>query len=276
MFFTKKSIFKILALISLYFLLGVACGIGYRALLIIDISVPFLNKLSLFAYSMCIPIFLIGRSAEGKGILLNAGNKLVRNELRPADFIDLYNSVKNDTNLVIANPRIEVLQQVLLAYDLLDDREMALATVEEMITVAGEKKKAVATILKASLLYSHGRVEEAEALFELAQKMKLNAMANMLMDAVLKGDRAKAIGDYAVAEAYNLKVLERKFPPLANSEKLITHYVLGEIYEKLQENEKAIFHFQYCLMNGGETTIRKDALKKLEELKRDRTTAIEE
>jgi len=267
MFLTKKSILKIVALAAFVFLVSCFCFGIMHWLEKMDIYIPFLGDLGLFTLVLCIFSVMCGWEAEGEGDLIYQGINLVRKELRPADYINQYISVKNDDSLVIAKPSMKVLQQVLLAYDLLDDREMALATVEEMIAVAGKRKKASVSILKAALLYSHGRVEEAEKLFEQIQKMKLNMTTNVAMDALLKGDRAMATGDYSVAEAYHQKTLERKFPPLDNVEKLVSHYSLGEIYEKLQDDEKAIMHYQYCVVNGGETAIRKNAAKKLEQLK---------
>ncbi|MBQ7817569.1 MAG: tetratricopeptide repeat protein [Oscillospiraceae bacterium] len=276
MFLTKKSILKIVALAAFIFLVSCFCFCMMFLLEKMDIYIPFLGDLGLFTFGLCIFSVMCGWEAEGEGDLIYQGINLVHKELRPADYISQYISVKNDDNLIIAKPSFKVLQQVLLAYDLLDDREMALATVEEMITIVGKRKKACAYILKAALLYSYGRVDKAEELFELVKKMKLNAMSNVAMDVLLKGDRAMAIGDYKVAEAYHQKTLERKFPPADNVEKLVSYYSLGEIYEKLQENEKAIMHYQYCVVNGGETAIRKNAAKKLEGLKKDQTAAIEE
>ena len=100
--------------------------------------------LGIIAYSICVPVIILGRYAEGKGKLINSGIQLVRKELKPAEFIRQYETLKNTKQLVINKPGIEVLQLVALAYDLLDDKEAALTTVDEMIDAAGDKKKTFA------------------------------------------------------------------------------------------------------------------------------------
>ena len=75
--------------------------------------------------------------------------------------------------MVIKKPSVDVLRVALVAYDLLDDRENALATVDEIIDIASNKKKNLPKLLKASLLFSYGQTQEAEALFNEIQKQKL-------------------------------------------------------------------------------------------------------
>ena len=65
----------------------------------------------------------------------------MRNELRPSEFIKEYLRQRNSTELIVNKPSIEVLQLVAIAYDSLNDRENCLATVEELVAVASEKKK---------------------------------------------------------------------------------------------------------------------------------------
>lgn len=101
----------------------------------------------------------------------------------------------------------------------------------------------------------------------MIRKQKLGIMRNGLADAILKGDRAMAMGDYKTVEKYNLNMLERKFPKLDNLGKLIVHYRLGEIHEKSYENNKAITHYQYCVDFGGETAIKKSAMEKIQYIK---------
>lgn len=46
----------------------------------------------------------------------------------------------------------------------------------------------------------------------------------------------------------------------------MAHYNLGEICEKLNRNEDAVSYYQYCVINGGETAIKKSAIEKLQSL----------
>ena len=267
MFLTKKSFRKILIMAICYFILGSIAIILWAVFNSMGIKENSLLMLGFIVYLLCVLITFWGRYAEGKGKLINLGNKLVRNELKPAEFIREYEALKNSSDLVINKPSIEVLQLVAIAYDSFDDREKALATVDEMIDIAGEKKKAFANLIKVSLLFSYGKKEDAENLFNEIQKQKLDIISAGLVDSILKSDRAMAMGDYKTVEAYSLKMLERSFPKLDNLGKLIVHYKLGEVYEKLQDNEKARFYYQYCATYGGETAIKVSATEKLQYIK---------
>ena len=232
----------------------------------IGVSANFLLGLGVVTYFLGFLMFLWGWYAEGEAKLINLGNKLVRNELKPAEFIEHYEKLKNSNDLVIKKPSVDVLRVVLAAYDLLDDRENALATVDEIIDIASDKKKNLAKLLKTALLFSYGQRQEAEALFDETRKQKLNITCSGLVDIILKSDRAMAMGDYKTVEAYNLKVLERSFPKPDNIEKLICHYQLGEVYEKLKETDKAIPCYKYCVDFGGETAIKTSATEKLQNI----------
>ena len=123
MLLTKKGFRKILIMAICYFILASidiflwavfnSMGINENCLLILGIVV----------YLLCILIVFLGLYAEGKGKLINLGNKLVRNELKPAEFIEQYESLKDSNDLVIKKPDIETLQLLAIAYDSLDDRK---------------------------------------------------------------------------------------------------------------------------------------------------------
>lgn len=266
MFLTKQGFRKIIIIGVCYFLLGTLCFLTAVILDNMGIDTPFLFVLGAVVYALDVLVVFVGRYAEGKGKLINLGNKLIRSELRPADFIKEYDFLKNADDLVIKRPSPEVLRMLVLAYDCLDDRENCLATVDEMIVTSSGKKKTLAKLVKASVLFSYDKKEEAEQLFFEAQKLKGGFMCKVLAECILKCDRAIAMGDYKIALAYNLELLERTFPKSDNLSKLITHYKLGEIYEKMQDNEKAIPHYSYCAEFGGETAVKLSAKAALERL----------
>lgn len=264
MFLTKKSFRKILIMAICYFLLGsisIALWFVFNGM---GINENFLLILGIIVYLLCGLMISWGRYAEGKGKLINIGNKLVRNELKPSKFLNEYETLKNSNDLIINKPSIEVLQLVAVAYDSLDQREKALETVDEMILVASEKKKAFANLFKVSLMFSYDKKEEAEILFHEIQKQKLDIISKSLVEAILKSDRAMAMGDYKTVEIYSLSMIQRPFPKLDNLGKLVLHYKLGEVYEKLQEKDKAITYYRYCVDFGGETAIKTSAIDKLQ------------
>lgn len=267
MFLTKKSFRKILIMAICYFLLGSISISFWGVFNSMGTGENFLLYLGIIVYLLGILMAFWGRYAEGKGKLINLGNRLVRNELKPAEFIREYVALKKSNELVVKKPSIEVLQLVAVAYDSLDDRENALATVDEMIDVASDKRKAFANLFKTSFLFSYDRIEEAELLFNEVQKQKLDFICCSLVDAILKSDRAMAMGDYKTIETCNLKMLERTFPKLDSLDKLVIHYKLGEVYEKLHDTEKAVTYYQYCATYGGETAIKKSAIEKIRGLK---------
>ncbi len=250
-----------------YVLLGSLCVVLSLVFQHMGFPGNFLLIIGIVLYVLCIPMVLWGRFAEGKGIVIGLGNKLVRQELKPAEFLREYEKVKNASDLVVNKPSVELLQPVMIAYDILGDRENALATANQMIALSQGTKKTLATLFKTSLLFSYGQTEEAEALFAEAQKQKLNFMCNVLVDAIMRGDRAMAIGDYATAETHLVKLLETTRPKPDALTKLLAHYQLGEVYEKTGNHEKAMEHFGYCAECGGETAVRTSAIEKLQSLK---------
>lgn len=261
MFLTKKSILKIALLAISYFILGSA----FFALYLLS-GDSFLRTFAIIFYALC-PIFVIwGRYAEGKGKLINLGNKLVRGDLKPAEFIKEYQRINASEDYVVKKPSVEVLLLVAVAYDCLGEREAALSAADEMIRVASDKKKSRAWLIKCSFLFSYGMTDEAEAIFNASRATKLDFLSQALADAIFKSDRAKALGDYKTVEAYKLTQLSRTFPKLDNLSKLSINYTLAEVYEKLDDREKAISHYKYCLENGGETELKPLAREALERL----------
>ena len=87
-----------------------------------------------------------------------------------------------------------------------------------------------------------------------------------MVDAILKMDRAMAMGDYKTVEMFALKTLDRPFPKPDNLENLMLHYALGEAYEKMQDSENAAKHYQYCADNGGETALKTASIAALQRL----------
>lgn len=265
MILTKKSRFKILLMGICYFALGsIVIGVS-----IVSFFFGIENNLHYFGiilYVLDIFFMLWGRYAEGKGKHINIGNKLVRKELRPAEFLEYYENLINSPDLVINEPSIEILHLVSVAYILLDDNERALQIIDEMLLIANEKKKPLVKLLKTSHLFDMGRNEEAEALFSEVRSTKMDFTCQALSDEILKSDRAKALGDYKTVELHYTAKLEKSIPPLDNAGRLIINYTLGEIYEKMNSTEKALQHYKYCFDNGGETAVKnaaRDAIKRL-------------
>ena len=266
MFLTKKAFWKILILAICCFLEGSFCVAAGAVLAFFGAGSKLLFVLGAVCFVMCPLCTAWGLYAEGKGKFINLGNKLIRNELKPAVFIREYVQLRNTAGLVLNKPGIEVLRLAAMAYDALDDRENSLSSVEEMIAAAGEKKKVFVNLIKSSYLFSYGMVEEAEALFAEACAAKQDFSCRMLAEAILVSDRAMAMEEYKTAENYYQKMLTRAAPKLDPLSKLVIHFALAKIYERTQDKEQAIFHYTYCADYGGETAIKESAKSALERL----------
>lgn len=266
MFLTKQAIRKIIILSAVLFGLGtLLLVIGVLEALFTEPS-PFLFVLAGVEFFIGVFNIFTARYSEGKGKLLNSANKLIRVELKPAEFLMEYNALRFSKDLVVNKPSFEILQMAALAYDLLDDEGNALLAAEQMVNVSKGKKKNRALLYKASLLYSAGKTEEAEALFFEVQKQKLDILSKAFADAVLKGNRSLAFGDYKTAEAFYLDTLAKSFPKPDRLSIVSCHYKLGEIYEKSGESQKALYYYQYCIENGGATAIRRNAAESIARL----------
>ncbi len=101
MFLTKKGFIKILIMAIAYFIVGSLSITAWVIFRSIGIPAKALLVLGIIVYLLCVIMIFWGRYAEGKGILINLGNKLVRNELKPMEFIKHYEELKNSTDLVI-------------------------------------------------------------------------------------------------------------------------------------------------------------------------------
>jgi len=261
MFLTKKSLTKILLLTGAYFVIAVTCTV-----LSVVWNAKVLLVIGIISFILCIIMFLCGYYAEGDANLFNLGNKDFRQQLKPWNFINTYEVTRASNDLVINKPKLYILRLAVNAYDMVGNKEKCYETIEEMIAIAPESKKAVANLIKVSHLYGDGQTEQAEQLLQDTQKLRFNAVANMLYQFILQTDRAIATGDYKIAEACYIKALEQTFPKPDSLSKLLCHYSLGEIYEKTGDIDKAISHYQYCAENGGQTVIKRDACEKLKEL----------
>ncbi len=266
MFLTKKSIFKIAFLGVMYFIAGsisLAMGVHFNTQ---GINESPLFVIGVVLYLLC-PLFVLwGRYAEGIGKLAKKYIGVLREGLRPAEFIKEYEDLTGSSDLVVCKPSTEALLFVALAYDCLDEYDMAISFAEKALAVAPSKKKTKATLFLVSILYSCGRTDEAENLFDEVQKGKLGFSAQAFADMIRKTDRAMAIGDYKTVISTELAQLEVKFPKPDNLAQLAIRHTLAVAYEKLGDTENALPYYRYCAEHGGETAIRSSARAALERL----------
>ncbi len=266
MFLTKKNLLKIVLVGLGYIIAASACILTSKFLEDTGVGDGFLFYLGIIMYVLCPIVVYCGYYTESRGNLINLGNKLVRNELKPAEFIEKYENAQNAEGLIVKKSCFDVLQFVLLAYDCMGNTEKALEVVDEMKADGKESRRKLAELLESSILFSSGKVNEGEAIFTRMRSEKLDFRCTSFADTIFKTDRAMAMGDYRTVEAYALKMLEQKLPKPDNLAKLTLNYMLGAAYEKLGEKEKAIVYYKVCLEIGGETVYGSDAASALEKL----------
>lgn len=266
MFLTRKALQKIRLLTGAYYILGALCLIVSSAFAFLCIESKFLVILGIVSLLLGVLSRTIGRYSEGKGKLINSGNKLVFQQLCPAEFIHLYEEKRNSSENVISKPDFDVLQLVATAYDALGDTEHELETLEEMLSIASEKKKSLVNLLKAAALFGIGKIEEADRLFCQMQNEKMDLITKATFDMILKSDRAMALGDYSIAEIYNKQMLIKTFPKNTPLALLYIHFSLAKIYYITERFSEAKPHCKYCVENGGETAIKLEAANMLNDL----------
>ncbi len=266
MFLTKKALFKIWFMTITYAVFGV---IWFLMPIVHTALRPDSVKYVIFG-SICLLLALLfykwGRIAEGKGKLLRKGRKLIYFEMRPAEFIRLYEEARDCPSNVVSEPDFDVLTMLAAAYDALDDEEHELEILEQMSRIEFKNKATHVKILKASVLFDKGRKEEAEEIYDQVLQDEKNPLITAMFESVTKCDRALAMGDYAVAEEYCKQQLIRSFPKPTPYGDVVNHFKLAEIYCKTNRSDEAKQHLNYCIKNGKELPIVNKAREMLEKL----------
>lgn len=266
MFLTRKALNKITLLTAAYGILGVFCFIVAGIFAGLLIANKLLIILGIVSLILGIIFRTIGKYAEGKGKLINSGNKLIFHELRPAEFIRLYEEKRDCPDNVLSKPDFDVLQLLTTAYDALGDTDHELETLDQMLSVGCEKQKATAHLLKSAVLFSMGKVEEADLLYSEVQNGKMSLLAKTTADIIMRSDRAMALGDFTTAETYYKQMLTKTFPKSTPLSILYAHFHLAKIYSQTKRIEEAKIHCRYCVENGGETGIQSEAAAMLNTL----------
>ena len=117
MFLTRKALKKIRLLIGTYFALGALSFVIAVIFKLFSIENKFIIILGFVCFLLGVFFGKIGRYSEGKGKLINIGNKLVNHQLRPAEFIHLYEEKRDSSENVVSKPDFDVLILVVTAYD---------------------------------------------------------------------------------------------------------------------------------------------------------------
>ncbi len=265
MFLTKK------ALIKIWLVTGVFLALALLSFWAFSVFSQFFESgillhLGVFCLSFAPLAYFSGRYTEGKGKLINRGRKLVTQQLRPAEFIRLYMEKRDCPDNVVAKPDYEVLQALVGAYDAAGDKPGALEAAEQMLAAAPERKKPIAKLTKAAILFGLGRMEEAEQLYHQTRGEKMDLLATALADTILKGTRAMAYSDYTTAELHFKQELARTFPKPSPLDRVGANFALALICRNTGRQEEARQYLRYCIEHGGETGMQSAAVDLWNEL----------
>ena len=259
MFLNKKTLTKIWLLTGAYLALASLCFFIALVFALLQIDCPEMIVFGCFCLLAAPLIYKWGRYAEGKGKLIHKGNQLVTQQLRPMEFIRLYEEKYNDAGNVVSSPDFDVLQLLAAAYDALGETDRTMEVIEQMLLIAPDKKQNAAKLWKCALLFSIGRCEEAEVIYRDVVSSPLDMMSKHLCDVVMRSDRALAMGDDTTAEAHFQQVLTGKFPKPTPLSILYSHYRLAQICHRTGRTEEAKRHLNDCIANGGETALQQQA-----------------
>lgn len=261
MYLTRKQLGIIWAITGVYMAIGMV-SLAFFFLFLPYSEIPLLI-IGLLMPLLSIAVYKWGRFALGKGRLLSKGNKLLNHQLRSAECLRLYEKVRDNPDNVVAEPDVDVLNLVAVAYVSLQQIDNALDVLDLMMTVAPEKKRPLIKILRASLLYTNGDLNEAEVLYTELANSRLDAMAAFVFNALKDGDRALATGDFVTAEGYFNRLITQQFPKPTPLMLVESHFDLATLYMKTDRMAEAKPHLAYCAKNGGETAFRTEAEKLL-------------
>lgn len=269
MFLTKKSLKKIKCVVGVYIGTGVFCLVATILFAYFELdteSDKFIVILGALSLLLALLYRKMGRYAEGKGKLITQGNKLVCYELRPEEFIRLYEQARYCPDNVVSQPDFDVLRMVEVAYETMGENERMLETLDQLLAIATVRTKPLAIALKSGTLYELGQTEEAEELYAQVVNMEPNFATRPAMEVLVKLSRAMAYGDYTTAEAYCRQRLQNKsFPKSTPLMTLSITFSLARICCNTNRPDEARQHLQYCIENGGETIYKLNAEELIKE-----------
>ena len=265
MFLTRKEWIGVLIKNCLWIVISALCGVAVLLLLIVGKPFVWMVVLGGIALFFGIVGFPIGYYAKGVAPLVVAGRKAINFELRPMDFIILYDQKRSDPGNVVARPHRDVLIWLFTAYAMLRDNENALKTVDAMLSAVPARQKAAVTVLRMAVFYDLGRKEEADDLLAKLQSGPVDARTRRVIDIVMKTSRAEAHGEWEKLEAFyrpRLSLPPKKTTPFLLAD---THFELAIVCEKTGRPDEAKMHYTYCAEHGGQTYMQKKAAEWLKD-----------
>lgn len=201
----------------------------------------------------------IGIYAESVSKPFAEGTRLVRKELQPKKFIEMYKE-KSDGDNVVSRPRFDMLELLYTAYDLTGDKSGRASAIEIMKAEMKPSYKGKIAVYAADEAYRDGDIENGDRLLSYAEEHDGSSTVSAMADAVRKTSKAKAEGDTATEEKYYAGLLSAQGLFKADNAAVLTaRWRLYHIFKSSGRDAEAEEHLTYCADHGGNTAIRKAA-----------------
>ena len=260
MFLSRSSLIKTVFIAS--FLLLTAVVLFVIAFFIYKGDMDPAPTVTAGVITMCLSALAVfaGIYADGVSKPFAEGTRLVRKDLQPKKFIEIYKEKTEGEGYVIARPRFDMLELLYTAYDLTGDKSGRAFAIEEMKAKMKPKYKGRIAVYAADEQYRQGNIEEGDRLLAYAEKHDGSSTVAAMAEAVRQTSKAAAEGDTETEESYYKGLLSAAGIFKAdNAASLFAHYRLYHICKDSGRDKEAAEHLTYCAENGGSTAIRKAA-----------------
>lgn len=260
MFLSRSSLIKTILTASLFFTIAVVLFVV--AYLVKKGDLDPSPSLTMGIVMTCLAVIsvFIGVYSDGVSKPFVDGARLVRKDLQPKKYIDMYKEKSGDEGYVIARPSFDMLELLYTAYDLTEDKRGRDAVIVEMKAKMKPAYKGKVAVYAADKEYRAGNIEEGDRLLSYAEKHDDSSTVAAMADAVRKTSRAEATGDTASEEIYYKGMLSANGIFKAdNAAALLAHWRLYNICKNSGRENEAKKHLTFCADHGGSTTIRREA-----------------
>ena len=188
------------------------------------------------------------------------GTRLVKKDLQPKKYIEIFKEKSEGEGYVVARPRFDMLELLYNAYDLLDDKHGRAAVIAAMKEQMKPSYKGKIAVYAADEEYRAGNAEEGDRLLSYAENHDSSSTVSAMADAVRKTSKAAYEKDTETQEKYYTGLLSASGIFKAdNASTLVSHWHLYNICKDTGRDEEAQEHLSYCVKHGGATAISRKA-----------------
>lgn len=260
MFLTRTALLKTILISSFFLLIGIVLFVIAFFIKKGDIDPAPTVTAGIIAACVSLLSAFIGIYGDGVSKPFAEGTRIVRKDLQPKKFIEMYKEKSEDGVCAVARPRFDMLELLYTAYDLTGDKHGRAFVIEEMKAKMKPSYKGKIAVYAADEAYREGNIKEGDRLLAYAEKHDNSSTVSAMADAIRKTSRAAAEGDTEAEEGYYNGLLSASGIFKAdNAASLIAHWRLYQICKNTGRDKEAKEHLTYCAEHGGHTAVRKAA-----------------